>query len=72
MAAIIVTIKAEPTDFEAFMEDVELGINRVVGSLGFTADNVSATVQAMDWPGATSYTIQVPKRQQIDEEDWED
>ena len=71
MATIIVTIQAEPFRAEDFMEDVELGVNRIVGSLGFTANNVSATVQSMDWPGATSYEIAVPRRVQI-EEDWED
>ena len=71
MATIIVTIQAEPFNQDAFMEDVTLGINRMVGSLGFTANNVSATVQSMDWPGATSYEIAVPRRVQI-EEDWED
>ena len=71
MATVIVTINAEPTDPVAFMEDLELGINRIVGSLGFTANNVTAEVMEADFPGADSYTIAVQRHRAV-EEDWED
>lgn len=71
MATVIITINADPTNPAAFMEDLELGINRVVGSLGFTANNVTAEVMEADFPGADSYTIAVPRRRAV-EDDWED
>ena len=71
MATVIVTINAEPTDPTAFMEDLELGINRIVGSLGFTAENVTAEVMEADFPGADSYTISVQHQRAV-EEDWEE
>ena len=71
MATVIITINADPFDSAAFMEDVELGVNRIVGSLGFTASNVEATVQELDFPGATSYEIEVPSRR-ASYDDWEE
>ena len=71
MATVIITISGDPNDEQAFREDVELGVNRIVGSLGFTASGVEATVEFVEFPGATEYTIAAPIRR-YKGDSWED
>lgn len=71
MATVVITITGDPNDETAFREDVELGVNRIVGSLGFTASGVEASVEFIEFPGATEYTIAAPIRR-FTGDSWED